>query len=209
MMQKETDKHDMGFAGEALFSAQDLHNYMTHRQQAEQAREEAHAREVAKAHDEQIKRLMTPIEITKERLSNFMNRVRQAADQGQNQILILRFPFGGLHRSRPRHQQCRAGLGAHPRRPAETGGGGVGGEPEAARLWPPRRGDRLPARHAGRCWSLLPLVSGGAMRDVQGQSVAAGLAGAGLAGIFDGNARGGPCDATRPDTGDHRRAGNR
>ncbi len=92
MMQKETDKHDMGFAGEALFSAQDLHNYMTHRQQAEQAREEAHAREVAKAHDEQIKRLMTPIEITKERLANFMNRVRQAADQGQNQIMILRFP---------------------------------------------------------------------------------------------------------------------
>jgi hypothetical protein len=92
MLQKETDKHDMGFAGEAVFSAKELSDYATHRRQAELARDDAREHEAAKAREEQIKRLMTPIEITKERIATFMARLRQAADQGQSQILVLRFP---------------------------------------------------------------------------------------------------------------------
>jgi hypothetical protein len=92
MLQKEAEKHDLGVAGDAFFSAQDLNSYMVQRRRAEYAHEEERAREAAQAQKEQIERLMTPMEISKERLAHFMARVRQAADQGQHQILILRFP---------------------------------------------------------------------------------------------------------------------
>jgi hypothetical protein len=92
MLDKEAEKHDVGGAGEELFSAKDLNAYMAQRRRAEAAQKDAHEREAKKALEEQIERLMTPIEITKERLANFMNRVRQAANQGQTEILILRFP---------------------------------------------------------------------------------------------------------------------
>ncbi len=95
MTQTDTKKHDRG-ASEVFFSAEDLNKYMTQRRMAELAREEARAREEAKAQAEQIKQLMTPIEVTpdefKERLANFMTRVRHAAEQGEHNILILRFP---------------------------------------------------------------------------------------------------------------------
>jgi alkanesulfonate monooxygenase SsuD/methylene tetrahydromethanopterin reductase-like flavin-dependent oxidoreductase (luciferase family) len=92
MLQKETDKHDIGAAGATFLSAQDLSDYMMQRRQADRAHEEAREREMAKAQQEQIKRLMVPVEITQERLAGFMLRVRQAAEQGQNDILVLRFP---------------------------------------------------------------------------------------------------------------------
>ncbi len=41
---------------------------------------------------EQIKHLMVPVEVTQERLAGFMLRVRQAAEQGQKDLLVLRFP---------------------------------------------------------------------------------------------------------------------
>jgi hypothetical protein len=63
--------------GEALFSTKDLNVYIAQRRRAELAQKDAHEREAKKALEEQIERLMTPIEITKERLANFMNRVRQ------------------------------------------------------------------------------------------------------------------------------------
>lgn len=62
---------------------------MTQRQRAEQAKEEARRAATEKSEQEQIKRLMTPIEIDEERLANFMRRVRQAAERGEHQ---MRFP---------------------------------------------------------------------------------------------------------------------
>lgn len=95
MTQTDTKKHDRG-AGEAFFSAEDLNKYMTQRRMAELAQQEAREREEAKAQAEQIKQLMSPIEVTadefKERLANFMSRVRNAAEQGEHNILVLRFP---------------------------------------------------------------------------------------------------------------------
>lgn len=79
-------------AGEAFFSATELNKYMTQRRMAELATERAREKERADAQAEQIKQLMTPIEITRERLANFMRRVRSAAETGEHQILILRFP---------------------------------------------------------------------------------------------------------------------
>lgn len=95
MTQTETKQHDRG-AAEAFLSAADLNKYMMQRRRADAAREEVREREEAKAKAEQIKQLMTPIEVTaegfKERLANFMRRVRNTAEQGERNILVLRFP---------------------------------------------------------------------------------------------------------------------
>jgi hypothetical protein len=82
----------MGIAGDTLFSATAVQQYMAQRRRAEQAKEEARQAEMKSSEEEQIKRLMEPIEIDEERLANFMRRVRSAAEQGEHQILILRFP---------------------------------------------------------------------------------------------------------------------
>jgi hypothetical protein len=82
----------MGLAGEAFLSVDDLHSLMTQRRRAEQAAEEARQAEMERSEQEQIKSLMTPIDISEERLANFMHRLRQAAERGEHQILILRFP---------------------------------------------------------------------------------------------------------------------
>jgi hypothetical protein len=83
---------ELGLAGEAFFSAKAVQQYMATRRRAEQAKEEARAAELKSSEEEQIKRLMEPIVIDDERLANFMRRVRAAAEQGEHQILILRFP---------------------------------------------------------------------------------------------------------------------
>ena len=88
----DTAKHDMGLAGDAFFSAADLNKHMRQRRTAELASDEAREREQAKAREEQIKQLMVPIEISQERIRHFMERVRKAAELGERQILILRFP---------------------------------------------------------------------------------------------------------------------
>ena len=92
MTETDTRKHDLGLAGDAFFSAEDVKKQMRQRQIAALAEDEAREREQAKAQAEQIKQLMVPIDITKERLLHFMGRVRKAAEQGEHQILILRFP---------------------------------------------------------------------------------------------------------------------
>ena len=92
MVQTDAKKqHDMG-AGDAFFSAADLNNLIAQRRRGELAGAAAQAEEHAKAQAEQIKQLMVPIELTQERLANFMRRVRNAAEVGEHQILVLRFP---------------------------------------------------------------------------------------------------------------------
>ena len=83
---------ELGLAGEAFFSAAAVQQYMANRRRAEQATAEARLAELKSSEEEQIKRLMEPIVIDDERLANFMRRVRVAAEQGEHQILILRFP---------------------------------------------------------------------------------------------------------------------
>lgn len=82
----------IGIAGEAFFSAADLQRFIKERRRFEQAQEDARREQMRSSQREQIKRLMEPITIDEQRLANFMHRVRQAAEQGERQILILRFP---------------------------------------------------------------------------------------------------------------------
>ena len=92
MTETNTQKDDMGLAGDVFLSAADLNKRMRQRRMVERASEEAREREQAKAREEQIKQLMAPMEISQERVRHFMERVRKAAEQGERQILILRFP---------------------------------------------------------------------------------------------------------------------
>lgn len=92
MAQTDTHAAELGLAGESLFSVQQLQGYMEQRRRAEHAQEEARRTALEQSEKERIKQLMTPIEINEERLANFMRRVRQSAEQGEHQILILRFP---------------------------------------------------------------------------------------------------------------------
>ena len=91
-MESETQKHGVGVGGEVFLSATAMKEYTTQLQQAERAREEARLEQLQKAQAGQIAQLMAPIEITPERLANFMTRLRQAAAQGQDRLLVLRFP---------------------------------------------------------------------------------------------------------------------
>src|ERR1700692_2337643 len=91
MVQTDANKHDTG-VGDAFFSATELNNLIRQRRLAELAKQGARAEEEAKAQAEQIKQLMVPVEVTQERLANFMRRVRSAAETGEHQILVLRFP---------------------------------------------------------------------------------------------------------------------
>src|SRR5215469_15925417 len=82
----------IGIAGEAFFSAADLQQFSRERRRFEKAQDDARREQMRSSQREQIKRLMEPITIDEERLANFMRKVRQAAEQGERQILILRFP---------------------------------------------------------------------------------------------------------------------
>jgi hypothetical protein len=88
----ETEAKAAGIAADAFFTTKDLHSYMAQRRRAAQSQDEARRAEMEKAQQDQIKSLMTPINIDEERLANFMSRVRQAAERGEHQILILSFP---------------------------------------------------------------------------------------------------------------------
>ena len=84
--------HEMGLAGETFLSAEDLHRAVTARRMAARSEDEARKHELAQAKAEEVKRLMVPIEITPEKIATFMKRIQQAADHGESQILVLRFP---------------------------------------------------------------------------------------------------------------------
>ena len=82
----------IGLAGDTLLSAKELQDYVSHAHRADRAKSQAFKEEMEKAEEERIKTLMTPIEMDEGRIATFMLRVRQAAERGERQILILRFP---------------------------------------------------------------------------------------------------------------------
>lgn len=81
-----------GVAGEALFTAKVLRAYMAHQKHAERQKDKTNHAKTAQAEQDRIRSLMIPIEIDETRLSNFMRRVREAAEKGERRVLILRFP---------------------------------------------------------------------------------------------------------------------
>lgn len=95
MAKSETAATDTGLGlADTLLSASQLHDYAAQARRTEQAKAKAFKEEMEKAEQERIKTLMMPMEMNEERIGNFMLRVRQAAERGERQILILRFPSG-------------------------------------------------------------------------------------------------------------------
>jgi hypothetical protein len=93
-MGAEETTHQMGLARETFFSAQDLRDAMEARRNAQRAAEQVHQSEMAKARAAEIERLKTPVDVPEDKFDAFMRRVRQAAESGEKQIMILRFPSG-------------------------------------------------------------------------------------------------------------------
>ena len=138
---------------------------MADHRMAELAKKEARKHELAQAQAqaEQTKQLKVPIEITTERLTTFMRRIQQAADHGETQILVLRFP-SDLCSDRGRAiNNFQAGREENSRRDATADLRSMAGEAEAARVWAARGSDRLSRRYARRRRTLLSLVGDDAM----------------------------------------------
>jgi hypothetical protein len=89
----EATSHESGLAAAAaLFSAEDLRRVMTQHEIAERAKKEASANEAATQRAELVKQLSVRVDITEEKIADFMTHVHRAAEQGEKQLLIIRFP---------------------------------------------------------------------------------------------------------------------
>jgi hypothetical protein len=81
-----------GIEDEAFMSVADLKKYLADIEMARASKDfSAHDR-AAEAKKEYLKKLSTPIEIGPERLRAFLGRVKAAAERGNSEMMIGRFP---------------------------------------------------------------------------------------------------------------------
>lgn len=83
-------------ADESFISAEDLRNYM-HQQEAARLNKELSAMDLAeRTRAELVKKLSEPLDLTPERLheiqQNLIHKIRLAAERGETEIMIMRFP---------------------------------------------------------------------------------------------------------------------
>ncbi len=83
-------------ADESFISADELRNYMHQQEAAKINKELAAMDEAEKAKAELIKKLAEPVELTPEALreiaQNLVHKIRLAAERGETEIMIMRFP---------------------------------------------------------------------------------------------------------------------
>jgi hypothetical protein len=77
---------------DVFMSASALKAYMAKVELAKMSEEQVHHDGAAKAKEELIKKLSEKVEITPERLRAFLARVRLAAERGELDLMIGRFP---------------------------------------------------------------------------------------------------------------------
>lgn len=81
---------------ETFMSAADLRNYMTQMQMAKASKALDGMDRADKARKELVKRLSEPIDLTPERVKEIMqplkDRMRQAAQRGETELMVMRFP---------------------------------------------------------------------------------------------------------------------
>lgn len=86
--------HELG--DESFMSAADLRNYMTEMELARASKEVDRMGRADKARDELIKQLSEPVERTPERIHEVSQmlqaKLRNAAERGQTELMVLRFP---------------------------------------------------------------------------------------------------------------------
>lgn len=81
---------------ESFMSADDLRHYMTEMQMARAMKSVDGMDHASKARQELIKRLAEPIDLTPERLKDIVSalrtKLRAAAERGQTELMVMRFP---------------------------------------------------------------------------------------------------------------------
>jgi hypothetical protein len=87
-------QHELG--DEMFMSAADLRNYMTEMQMAKASKSVDGMDRAGKAREELIKRMAEPIDLTPERLKEILQplraKLRAAAERGQTELMVMRFP---------------------------------------------------------------------------------------------------------------------
>jgi hypothetical protein len=87
-------EHELG--DETFMSAADLRNYMTEMQMAKASNSFDGMDRAEKARQDLIKRMAEPIDLTPERLKEILQplraKLRLAAERGQTELMVMRFP---------------------------------------------------------------------------------------------------------------------
>ncbi|MEJ0095530.1 MAG: hypothetical protein WDN46_19630 [Methylocella sp.] len=92
MSEKETSASPHGWGDEAFISVTDLKAYVVEVESAKASQSYAAVEGAAKAKKDLIEKLLQPIDITPDRVHAFMNRLRLAAERGEGEMLVIRFP---------------------------------------------------------------------------------------------------------------------
>jgi hypothetical protein len=93
---KPSDAAASELGDETFMSAADLRTYMTDMEMARAAKEVDRMDRAGKARDELVKRMGEPIDLTPERLKEIVQslraKLRAAAERGQTELMVMRFP---------------------------------------------------------------------------------------------------------------------
>ncbi|AWM85477.1 hypothetical protein [Microvirga sp. 17 mud 1-3] len=92
----EESKAQQELGDETFMSAADLRNYMTEMQMAKATKSVEGMDRAEKARQDLVKRLAEPIDLTPERLKEILqplkSKLRAAAERGQTELMVMRFP---------------------------------------------------------------------------------------------------------------------
>jgi len=93
---KPDEKAQQELADETFMSAADLRSYMTEMQMAKATKSVEGMDRAEKARQDLIKRMAEPIDLTPERLKEILqplkSKLRAAAERGQTELMVMRFP---------------------------------------------------------------------------------------------------------------------
>jgi len=90
--EKKPHKSDRMVEDESLFSADGLRSYMGKRAASEALDDAKREQAQAEAKKAMIADLMKPIEVDQARRDRFARRLKEAADSGKSEMMVLRFP---------------------------------------------------------------------------------------------------------------------
>jgi hypothetical protein len=93
---KPNEKAQQELGDETFMSAADLRTYMTEMQMANAMKSVGGMDKAGKAREDLIKRLAEPLDLTPERLKEILqplkSKLRAAAERGQTELMVMRFP---------------------------------------------------------------------------------------------------------------------
>jgi hypothetical protein len=92
MTEQETVSSAQNLGDEAFMSVADLKAYVAEVESAKASESYGAVERAEKARKEVIDKLLQRVDITPEKVQAFMNRLRQAALRGENELLVIRFP---------------------------------------------------------------------------------------------------------------------